>query len=159
MAKYTFKANSEFETLTHDELKGALDVHNKNWFREMARGVKHMRTPAYIATPAGGSVTIGTVEPIGPNAGFLWAVQRLSVFGLTTNDTIQIYRGEAQPANFIANLTAAVPFIFFGDKGLVIKDSENLVISGTTASTGQIVVTGEYVECASVDSWKLISNG
>lgn len=158
MAKFTFKANSEFETLTHDEMAGALSNHQRNWFMEMARGLKHMQTIPMIGTPATGTLTLPTLggDPIGPNPGFVWAVQRLSANGLRSTDVLSVYRNSVDPQNFIGQLTATAPMTLFGDKGFLLKDGDSLVFNGTSLSATNVVVTGEVIECATIDIWKLI---
>ena len=159
MAMFEMKHGAVMDMLTNGELGEALTLHQKNWFKEMARGVKHMNTPAVIGTPSGGSITLPSPgETIGPRSGYTWAIQSLSVFGLATNDVIQIYNSVANPANFKAQVTQTTPFLYFGDKGLILKDNETLILSGTTAATGQIVFNASYVECPTVDIWKIISN-
>lgn len=161
MAKFTFKANSEFETLTHEEMQDALTINQRNWFREMARGVKHMQVPPTIGTPATGTLTLPTVggEPIGPNPGFVWAVQRLSAAGLRSTDVLSVYRNNVDPQNFVGNLTATSPMLLFGDKGFLLKDGDTLAFNGTSLSATQVIVTGELVECATIDIWKILNGG
>ncbi len=154
------KPGAKFNFLDHKELTSALDTHTASWFREMARGLKHMQLPVQLGTVVSQNATIPGVggEAVGPRPGFVWAIQRLSITGLATNDVIGIYRNTADPMNYLGQLTSTTTTVYPGDKGLLLKDGDRLVLQniGNLAATGQLVVTGEFIECAEIDIWKII---
>lgn len=154
------KQGAKFNFLDHDELKSALSNHTASWFREMARGLKHMVLPAQLGTVVSTAVAIPSLgnQPVGPQPGFVWAIQRLSVTGLATNDVLGIYRNTVDPMNYLGQLTSTATTLYPGDKGMLLKDGDRLVLGniGALSATGQIVVTGEFIECAEIDIWKLI---
>jgi hypothetical protein len=160
MPMYEFKNGAKFESLNRDELHGALSANTASWFKEMSRGLKHMIMPPMIATPANSAVVFPPVggEEVGPNPGFVWAIQRLSVSGLASGDVVGIYRNNGTSFNFVAQLTQANPFVYFGDKGFILRDSDNLYLAniGTLSATAALTVTGEFIECAEIDIWKII---
>lgn len=160
MPTVEFKPGAKFNFLDHHELGAALNNHTASWFKEMARGLKHMQLPVQLGSVSSNNVAIPAVggEAVGPRPGFIWAVQRLSVTGLSTNDVLGVYRNSADPMNFVGTVTAATPYTLFGDKGFLLKDGDRLVFAniGNLTATGQIVITGEFIECAEIDIWKLI---
>lgn len=159
MAKFSFKANSEFETLTNEELHDTLNMTQRNFFREMARGLKHMQLQPQIGTVSGGNVTLPTIGSganNGPQPGFVWAIQRLSAYGLRTNDILNVYRNTVDPQNFVGVLTNTSPMAVYGDKGFLLKDGDRLVFDGSALAATSVVVSGEFIECATIDIWKII---
>lgn len=160
MPTVEFKPGAKFNFLDHHELGTALSNHTASWFKEMARGLKHMVLPAQLGTVASSAISIPALgtQPVGPQPGFVWAIQRLSIVGLSTNDVVGIYRNTADPMNYLGQLTATSPSVYPGDKGMLLKDGDRLVFAniGSLSATGQLVVTGEFIECAEIDIWKLI---
>lgn len=158
------KQGAKFNFLDQGELKSALSDHTASWFREMARGLKHMLLPVQLGAVGDAAVSIPAAggEAVGPRPGFAWAVQRIAVQGLVTaggvSDVIGIYRNTADPMNYVAQVDASSPFIHFGGRGFILKEGDRLVFAniGTLETTSQIVVTGEFIECAEIDIWKLI---
>jgi hypothetical protein len=83
----------------------------------------------------------------GPNTGYFWAVQRITVgpFGAGT-DLITVYRGasvnDVQPQNalnsfFTAQAGAFVPW-HVGGKGLILRGDESLIFAGTITGASPI---------------------
>lgn len=83
----------------------------------------------------------------GPNTGFFWAIQRITVgpFGAGT-DLITVYRGanvgDVQPQNalnsfFTAQVGAFVPW-HVGGKGLILRGDESLIFAGTITGASPI---------------------
>lgn len=164
MAIVEMKPGAKFDFLDHGQLTSALSNHTASWFREMARGLKHMQLPVQLGTVGDTAVAIPAAggEAVGPRPGFVWAVQRIGVQGLVStggvNDVLGIYRNSVDPMNYVAQVDASSPFVLFGDKGFILKEGDRLVFAniGALETTSQIVVTGEFIECAEIDIWKLI---
>jgi hypothetical protein len=160
MATAKLPAGYEVDTLTRQELGEELDSHTRNWFQEMARGVGTARFPTLNQTVASESVSFpATGDPlIGPKPGYCWAVQRVSALGLSTGDTLQIYRGAPVPSNFLGQLSAANPTFHVGSKGVILRDTETISVLGASlTATGVITLTGEALECSELDIYKLIA--
>jgi len=158
MATTKIAPGQVIETLTRPELVHELDRYTANWFQEKARGVTTFRANA-TDTVSGGAVTLpGPNEDIlGPNAGFVWVVQSLRIFGLLSGDSVTVYRNSTGPQNFIYTLTGANPVVHFGSKSLIVKGDEKLIITGTSLmATGDLTVNTEGLECAEPDLYKLV---
>jgi hypothetical protein len=90
----------------------------------------------------------------GPEQGFAWRVSRVSVSGLSTNDSLSIYRDVATPMNFLASVSGGSPL--FPGKGIILRSGEKLIVAGSSlGATGDVVVTGEAVQCSELDIYKL----
>ncbi len=76
--------------------KGEMDEAFTGYEMTRASGVKYTRMPRLYATPASGTVVLGTTSPwAGPHSGYCWSIQRLSCTGLGTGNTpdiLNIYR-------------------------------------------------------------------
>ena len=156
-SKVKFELGAVWENLDRDDLRHELDRHWNQIMAEKARGVKPLRFSG-SGTIASSAVTIPSapagvisqlaIPPIGPTAGNLWAVQRVSIHGLTTStDTVSAYRGSTDAQNFLFNLTGATPWYHAGGKGLLLYGGEQLNLAGSSlSSTGQLVINGEAIE-------------
>lgn len=92
----------------------------------------------------------------GPNDGYAWAVQRVTVAGFgATTDLVTAYRGnsvtDVQPQNalftFSVATVGAVATWHPGGKGLVLKGGEGMVFGGTfTGTAGAINVDVVHME-------------
>jgi hypothetical protein len=157
--KTKIAAGAEIETLTPQELQTRLDLYIRDWYQEKARGVLTMRFDS-TATVAGAALTIpATAQPaIGPKDGFAWTVQSMRVQGLSSGDTLTIFRNSSQvPGNFVGQLTAAAPAVSFGSKGLILHGGEKLVVIGASLMAGgDITVNGEGIEVPDPDLYKLL---
>lgn len=158
MAKYQFKANSFFESMTQDEMQESLSTSQKNWFQEMARGLKHFRIqPSSVAISAGAATLPNPAFPIGPRDGFIWEVTRISVVGLSGSDVAKIYINTVNDMNFVNQVSAGSPTAIFGEKSFVLHPGDTIIITGSSLSaTGNLTVTGEAVEVAAIDIWKIL---
>lgn len=159
MAIVEMRAGAKWDLLDQGQLTSALSNHTASWFREMARGLKHMQIPAQIGTIADTAVSIPSPggEAVGPQPGFVWAIQRLSAQGLGTGDVLGVYRNSVDPMNYVCELTDTLPYLIL-NKSFLLKDGDRLVFAniGALAGTGNVVVTGEFIECSQIDIWKLI---
>lgn len=150
------KAGAPIETLNQAELREVLGEQTTSWFQEEARGFTTARF-SNVATVASTNVQIpkSDADVFGPEQGYAWRVSRISVSGLSSNDVLSVFRGEPTPLNFLAYLTATT--ILLPGKGIILRSGEQLVIKNTAAltATGDIVVTGEAVQCSELDIYKL----
>lgn len=156
MPKTKMKAGAEIETLNQAELLDALGQTTTTWFQEEARGFTTARF-SNVSTVAATNVQVPARDDdrFGPEQGFAWRVSRISVSGLSANDVLSVYRDKATPLNFLCYLTATAPV--FPGKGIILRSGEFLVVANTAAltATGDIVVTGEAVQCSELDIFKL----
>jgi hypothetical protein len=156
--KVTLKNGAEFDFLTPAEHKDGLDLQNRNWFLEMQRGTQSKRFVPMSGTVNGGAIELppnGTSD-VGPNAGFVWAVQRISCQGLAGTDTLQIYRNNPDPSTFIGQMSVATPWFHLGSRGFILKGGDSLVVTGAALTATAVVVNGEYSEVPESQIWKLL---
>lgn len=159
MATAKLRAGEEIDVLTAPELEKHLNAQTREYFQEQARGVStfHIQDSA---TVSGAAVTFPPSGSVGygPDPGFAWAITRLAVNNLSTNDVIKVFwDSAAAPGNFVAQLTAAAPVLFIGSKNLILRGGRRLVLSGTgLAATGALFLTGEGMEIAETDVYKLL---
>jgi hypothetical protein len=155
--RFKLHAGSEVDVLTKEELKAGLTENTASWFKEMARGLSTARldsnatiaTAAVLLPPAGD-------QPIGPDIGFAWAVQRISADGLAAADVLTVYRNSVTPRNKLGQITAARSF-HEGSKGAILRGRESLLIVGTAlTATGDIAINGEAIEVSEADLYKII---
>lgn len=156
MAKVKIQAGAEIDMLT----KGELDDSNKHqhdaFFRELAHGKKYLRLGAVIGTPAAGALTMPAGS--GPNQGFVWAIQRLTVGGLAANDQLGVYRNTTDVWNLLGVMGAGTASTFHvGGKGLILLGGESLIFSGTgLAAAAAVTVNGELIEAPATEIWKIL---
>lgn len=138
----------------HDDILGKhLDRAVRDFFQEEARG--------YTTAPI---IAIGTVDDdaitlpgaaanrVGPKQGFAWKVERLTVVGLASGDSITVSRDD----EVIDTLTYDKATIYPG-KGLICRGGQYLTFAGTSlTATGQITITGDAAEVAEPDIYKIL---
>lgn len=160
-----FEMGAEFDTLTQSEVNRTLHERlaeqTQDIMREQARGLKYMRIPETPTTVANSAFTLnGSTQGLGPRSGFVWAIRRLVIWGLTAGATPDV-------ANLYRNRTTGAPVwqfngnnfgYTFGKLELLLLEGEHLdlVSSGTIAATGQITLSGDLVECAAEEIFKLV---
>lgn len=156
MPKTKMKAGAEIETLNQAELIDALGQTTTTWFQEEARGFTTARF-SNVSTVASTNVQVPKAndDVFGPEQGFAWRVSRISVSGLAAADVLSVFRNATTPLNFLGYLTATS--ILLPGKGMILRSGEHLLIANTAAltATGDIVVTGEAVQCSELDIFKL----
>ncbi len=158
MPKSQLSANSVIETLNQEELSQALTKQTTTWFQEQARGFTTARFAA-ISTIVSQNVQVPAHddEVFGPDQGYVWAVQRVTVSGLISNDSLAIYRSAISPMNLLGSVSAANPSTFFGSRGVILRGGEKLILSGNTlVATGDVVVNGEAVQVSELDIYKVL---
>lgn len=163
--KFKINAGTVIDAATPDEVKDAVHGAQQSWFQEMARGLKHMRFETQAAVATGETLTIDNpAQPCGPEQGFAWAVQRVSVEGLTGSDTLQVFRSPLPgapgvPTGRLYGVISPTQNLHVGSRGIVLHGGERLAVSGTGLSTTVgtiVVVSGEVVEVPEFMIWKLL---
>lgn len=156
-----FEIGAPLETLTKGELDSSLAAAAQNEFRQFARSVKYLRFGPVATAIASSAFSLdGTAADIGPREGFVWSLRRITVTGLTTGATPDI-------ANLYRNRAGGIPvwqfngnnFIYtFGKTELLLLGGEtlSLVNVGTIAATGSVTISGDCLEVAAEEIFKLL---
>jgi hypothetical protein len=166
MAEVNLKAGAKIDVLNRKELKEVLDVATRDWFNQVARGDRYRRFSASGAIDTG-SLTIGGASArdavMGPAEGFVWAVQRIAVYGLTsatgtplvaTTEPVQLFLNDDGPSSLVD--PALVGYRDFGNYALVLYPGDTLLVRGTgLTSTGTATVTGQVREVPLPLAWRL----
>lgn len=143
-----------------DELRAVLaEVLEENRLKEL-EGITYFRLPAVYATPTAGTVVLGTVQPVGPNEGYVWSIRRLTASGLgtgTSPDVLNIYRNGTQ-GQAIWQLNGNNFGYSFGPTEMLLLAGERLQAAsvGSLVSTSQIVLTGDAIEVPRAMIGKLV---
>lgn len=159
--KFKIQAGAEIDAATPGEVDGIVSGSQKAYFAEMARGIKQIRFFGTGVVDAAKNVTVPGVggEPLGPNPGFSWAVQRVAVWGLTAGQTVEIHRNSIDGTQFIGTLSTAAPALMLGEAGCLLNGGELLYVIQPPASAltaAQILqVNGEATEAPAYAIWKL----
>ena len=131
------------EALTEDREKRELDA---------VSGIKYFRMPTLYATPASGTVVLGTAagQFAGPHSGYAWSIRRLAANGLgtgTTPDVLNIYRsGTGVPP--IWQLNGNNWGYSFGPTEMLLLPGENIIAAslGSMSATVQISLMADVIE-------------
>jgi hypothetical protein len=164
MATFAIKAGASFEVATPSEVSKILRETLISATLEYGRGKKFPNFST-SGTVANSAVTIGdsgsATDKIAPGDGFTWAVRRIVVVGLATNDVVGLYRNSVAPMNAIDSgvATTAAPWVFFtfGGRQLILHANERLIVAnvGALTATGTISVSGQAEEVPSNMEWTL----
>lgn len=160
--KTVLELGASLDTLTRDELSEELARQTQDAYRQLARGVKYMRFGPVATTIASSAFSLdGTGHPqLGPREGFVWSIRRLLITGLTssaTPDVVNIYRNG--PTGIpVWQLNGNSFGVTFGKCEFLLLPGEALSIanSGTIAATGQVTISGDLVEAAAEEIFKLV---
>lgn len=126
--------------------------------RRAAEAIRVVPIQPQGAAPVSGAFTISSASNVlGPNTGYAWAVQSLSVAGLGSADTASLYIGPATatavaPNNFKQAFTAAAPAWQPGRTGLILNQGDTLVLAGTGLTSPLVTLTGQVIV---MESWLL----
>jgi hypothetical protein len=109
--------------------------------------------PTTVTVAGGVASLLGT----GPETGFAWAVQRITVAGLATADVVSLYRGPGVAAaqttdNLLTIVTGTAPTWHPGRTGLILQEGERVTIAGTGLTATQVTLTGEVIQ---MEQWLL----
>lgn len=163
--RQTLELGAELNMLDSDELDAALSKHYQQFMQNAARSVKYSRFgPAGAAVAASAVAFDGSGNSqntaIGPRDGFAWSIKRLSVAGLTTGttpDVVNLYRNK--PSGIAIWQFNGNNFAYtFGKGEMILLPGETLSFanSGTIAATGQITISGDFVQVAAEELWKIL---
>lgn len=124
--------------------RGGGQVADRHWAAELW----------YVSAPL--LAFLGSAAPFansawGPNTGYAWAVQRLTVAGLATTDSATVYRGystaDAVPQNIVAPpLVPSAPTYNPGKTGLILMGDQSLVFGGTLTAGTLYVVSADVIQ-------------
>jgi hypothetical protein len=167
MAEVKLAAGAKIDVLNRKELKEALDIATRDWFNQVARGDRYRRFSASAEIDGSGGLSIGGAAArdaaLGPAEGFVWAVQRIAVYGLTsatgtplvaTTEPLQLFLNDDGPASLVD--PALVGYRDFGNYALVMYPGDTLLVRGTAlTSTGTATVTGQVREVPLPLAWRL----
>lgn len=164
--KTKLQAGAELDLISKDEMRDVLKSVTQDWFNQTARGDRFKLFSA-SATIAAGALTIGGAlqrdAVLGPADGFVWAVQRVAVFGLTTT-TGDPKVTASEPLRLFLNDDGASSLVHpalqgyqaFGEHELVLYPGSTLLVTGTSlTASGVITLTGQAREVPMPLAWRL----
>ncbi len=166
MAEVTLQAGAKLDMLNKRELKAALDATTRDWFNQVGRGDRYRRISAK-GTIAAGALSIdgvsATNQQLGPAEGFVWAVQRIAVSGLTivsgtpavaVSEPVQLFLNDDGPSSLVHPALAG--YEDFGQYSMVMYPGDTLMVRGAgLTSTGEVTVTGQVREVPMPLAWRL----
>lgn len=119
---------------------------------QLALDVSYVSTPGEALTALPGAMP----NAWGPNARYVWAVQRLTIAGFgATSDFVTVYRGNS-PNDAVAGnalftfqeaVAGGVATWHPGRTGLILAPEESLVFGGTFTGT-QLVISADVIQLA-----------
>lgn len=166
MALHEIKAGGKIDTLNKDELREVMRTVTADWFNQVSRGDRYRRFSAE-GTIAAGALTIGGAEQrdavLGPKDGFVWAVKRVALFGLTTYDDavpsvfsepVRLHLNDEGPGSLVH--PAVQGYQGFNTDELVLYPGDTLLAVGAgLQATGTIVLTGQARELPMPLAWRI----
>lgn len=120
----------DIDLLTRRELRAELRANDyRDWrYRDVLTG------PVEVV-PNG-----GTARLFGPDTGWIWSVQRITIQGLDAPDSLELYRNDPSPAGLITFLTPGANF--FLPTTVVVYAGNELWVRNMTADTLSLLVGG-----------------
>lgn len=151
------------------DMVAALGHHFDATTREILRGVKVLKLPSIVGTAAGASFTLpssGGGEPVqcGPQQGYFWRIQRLTVTSSGADvGAVSLFAG-SDPGNtssqFLIDNTLNVGKAYYpGNRGLVLWPGEALYVSFASVATNTYRLMGLAVEVPAEMQAKLMAGG
>jgi hypothetical protein len=114
--------------------------------------IRPLQANPQTQTAVAGTIVLTDAETWGPKTGYFWAIQRLTVAGLTGTDAVTIYKGStagalaAVPQNQVsAALTAATCYFNPGRTTLVMQPGDFLTVYGTGLASTSVTVSADLV--------------
>lgn len=127
MAEFEIKANAKINLLTEHEARRAFT----DALVELYRGVRYVRRSLpTTAVDASGNLNV-TSNDAGPDGGFSWDVGRISVFGLSGTETVNVFVNEATPTNYVGTISRTTGILVLTDRSLVLNPNDRLVVAGS----------------------------
>jgi hypothetical protein len=118
----------------------------------MQQAVMYLPILAQVQAVASGAVLFASKEhDLGPPDGYVWAVQRLTVAGLTGTDVCSIYKGpplaqSIDPSRLANLVTATAPTWNPGRTGMVLYPGDSILVSGSALAAASVAVSGEVIQ-------------
>lgn len=166
MAEVQLKAGAKLDMLNRKELKETLDAATRDWFSQVARGDRYRRFSASGVIDTGSLLIDGTVaqnQTLGPAEGFVWAVQRVALHGLTVvsgtpavavSEPVQLFLNDVGPSSLVH--PAIEGYQDLGQYSLVLYPGDTLLVRGAgLTSTGTVTLTGQARELPLPLAWRL----
>lgn len=166
MAEVKLAAGKTIDVLNKTELRAALDAATRDWFNQVSRGDRYRRFSATGEIDTGSLVIDGTLvenQTLGPQEGFVWAVQRIALSGLTsvtgtpavaTSEPVQLFLNDDGPSSLVHPAVAG--YQDFGQYSLVMYPGDTLLVKGDDlTSTGIVTLTGQVREVPMPLAWRL----
>lgn len=166
MPKVKLQAGAEVDVINRSEMKDVLDAASRDWFGQVARGDRYRRFSAQGTISAGALLIDGTNQldaVLGPAEGFVWALQRVALYGLTiasgtplvaVTEPVRLHLNDDQPSTLVH--PAVTGYQEFGEHELVMYPGDTLVVVGASlTSTGTVTVTGQAREVPLSLAWRL----
>lgn len=164
--KTKLQAGAELDLISKDEMRDVLKSVTKDWFNQVARGDRFPRFSG-SGTIVGGALRIDGAshdnQRLGPAEGFVWAVQRLGVYGLTTatgtplaatTEPVRLYVNDDGPSSLVTPQLEG--YADFGQHALVLYPGDTLLVVGESlTSSGQVTLTGQAREVPMPLAWTL----
>ena len=161
--KVKLQAGAEMDLLTREEVRAELQAHGA-WRGEIARGVKFrdfsgQGTVTGAVWSIGGDTPNNDKDPLGPQAGFVWAVTRIAVSGngfVPGTDLFSVYKDSISATKLIVSgLTRGTTWDV---PTLVLNSNQVLALTGAgTGLTGtDVFVSGQAVELPVQLAWQLL---
>lgn len=160
------KAGAKIDTINKKEMREVLDTVTRGWFNEVSRGDRYRRFSAKGTIAAGALLIDGTSAEdanLGPADGFIWAVQRIAVYGLTTytgdpltltTEPVALYLCDNGPSSLVH--PAIEGYKSFGAYELVMYPGDTLLLSGAGLDAeGIVTMTGQARELPMPLAWRL----
>ena len=163
MALVQIQAGAKIEIPTRDEIRDDTIALWSAQEREQARGFKQMRLPEVLqGFAASSAITLGNTKGqfLGPESGYVWALRRLIVSGMTsgtTPDVINLYVNDRFAGPPLWQFNGNNFGYTFGKLEMIIRGGETLSLQsvGTFASTSLITLAGELTEVPAEMLYKL----
>lgn len=152
MATFKLQAGQEIVTLTAEELKHSLD----DVYAKRFGGLRYFRFSSVLQADSSGTIT-GSDTGIGPNAGFVWSVKRLTAVSQNGDAAaLAWFTNGNQTADIVAPSSTLPAMWIWSSNSLVLYPNDRLwiVASGLTANT-MVTVTGQAEEVAANEVGKL----
>lgn len=134
--EFEIQAGVKVDLASPAEVRNIVGGELASWRAEIARGTRY-RNPGFPGVANGaGVLTIGPEAGLGPLEGFVWSVTRITVSGITAAQVVTAYINDTSTILAVAPLTAAVPFVFPGERGCILNGGDRLVLAGTGLTAG-----------------------
>jgi hypothetical protein len=154
MQTVTIAAGQQFSAVDSDDIRAIherIDRKFAEQTREFLRGIKLMRLPVSYVTAVGASTVIpgtsGGYGLIGPESGFIWRVQRITIASSAADvgaASLYVTSDETQQQkNLIDNNLKIGTAYYPPSNGLFLMPGEGLQVVATTVATNVYTMTGQ----------------